>query len=399
MKRFGLRESDVSNLRRKEEEQRNICTHKEDVRILKRAIASFTRLELVQLLRVSDGEDAILLNYLRRHDEARRTLNLNWNKACSHASRTIITALLTSSEVPWSRFSLPMLSPDSARFLRLRGPNSVNTVAERLEVLTLHFDDNEDLEAKIQELSLVFKDVLAKAKGMRAVHVGFPSHRPLTLPLRTIFHDVTWEKLVAFGVQGWELDEDEILDLVQRHPNLKGLRLRDVHLKDGSLWKNILKYLQTDMRALQWVSLRRIGYTQYFHSQQFSQDVGTELPDFPLAELESSSDEEEEDAADDRPPSPSSDSTPDENDPIDEASGVDDDSEDEHGPEAHDVDFPALNSPDTPASAPWCTCSSSGGHRKILDELDDDGMTVDNSKRKFWERWVLRRCPEHGEER
>ncbi|PPJ52600.1 hypothetical protein CBER1_11044 [Cercospora berteroae] len=399
LQQFGLGKSEIGNLRRKETEQRTICTRKDDVRILKRAIASFTRLELVQLLRVSDREDGIVLNYLRRHEDARRRLNLSWNAACSHASRTIITALLTSNEVPWSRFSLPILSPDSARFLRLQVPNSVSTLAERLEVLTLHFDDNEDLDAKIQELSVVFKEVFTKARNMKAVHVGFPSHRPLTLPLESIFHYVKWEKLVAFGVQGWELDESEIIGLAKRHPNLKGLRLRDVHLKQGSLWKDILGFLRSDMLALQWVSLRRIGYTAYYHSQQFTQDLGTELPDYPLGDLESSSDEDTDD--EDVPPlaGPSNTDQTDSDDStesqFDEDSDLD--SDDEHGPEAHEVDFPALHSPDTPGSAPWCTCSGGGGRLESADQLDDDGLRVDNTKRKYWEKWVLRRCPEHGE--
>lgn len=400
LQQFGLGTSEINSLQRKELEQRTICTRKEDVRILKRAIASFTRLEFVQLLRVSDREDGMVLNYLRRHEDARQQLNLSWNTACSHASRTIITALITSNEVPWSRFSLPILSPDSARFLRLRVPNSVSSLAERLEVLTLHFDDNDELDAKIQELSVVFKEVFSKARNMRAVHVGFPSFRPLTLPLESIFHGVKWEKLVAFGVQGWELDEAEIMGLVKRHPNLKGLRLRDVHLKEGSWWKNILTFLRSDMVSLQWVSLRRIGYAQYYHSQQFTQDLGTELPDFPLADLESSSDDDTDE--EDVPPPPivgPSNTTNNETDPDDSeyAEDSDADSDDEHGPEAHEVDFPALNSPDTPGSTPWCTCHGGGGRLESADELDDDGLRVDNSKRKYWEKWVLRRCPEHGE--
>jgi hypothetical protein len=433
LQQFGLGTSEIGNLQRKELEQRTICARKEDVRILKRAIASFTRLELVQLLRVSDREDGMVLNYLRRHEDARQQLNLSWNTACSHASRTMITALLTSNEVPWSRFSLPILSPDSARFLRLRVPNSVSSLAERLEVLTLHFDDNDELDAKIQELSMVFKEVFSKARNMRAVHVGFPSFRPLTLPLESIFHGVTWERLVAFGVQGWELDEAEIMHLVQRHPNLKGLRLRDVHLKEGSWWKNILHFLRSDMLCLQWVSLRRIGYAQYYHSQQFTQDLGTELPDFPLADLESSSDEDSDEAdnapppmaaaaaavnnnnnnnntdADDDDDDDDNDDNNNDNDDDDseyatgedegDDSDADADSNSEHGPEAHEVDFPALHSPGSPGSAPWCTChrNRGRGRSESAAELEDDGWRVENSKRKYWEKWVLRRCPEHGE--
>ncbi|KXT08717.1 hypothetical protein AC579_1574 [Pseudocercospora musae] len=391
LQRTGLRNTDIDSLRRKRTEQRAICSNEDDVLILKQAIARFTKLKLVQLLRVADSEDRMLLSYLSRHEDARSVLNLDWSRACSHAARTIITALLTSINVPWSRFSLLQLSPESARYL--------STLAERLEVLTLHFDDNEDLDAKVQELSTVFKEVFTRARNMRAVHVGFPSHRPLTLPLKTVFHDVRWERLVAFGVQGWELEQDEIFAMVRRHPGLRGLRLRDVHLKEGSLWKDVLKVLRAEMHELQWVSLRRIGYTQYFHSQQFTQDVGTELPDFNELSQSSSDEEEEEDDDDDESEAGPSDtgrySYENSSDGDDEEE--DEDSDDEHGPEAHEVDFPNLNSPDTPTSAPWCTCSGGGGRLESAEELDDDGLRVDNNKRKYWERWVLRRCPEHGE--
>ena len=72
------------------------------------------------------------------------------------------------------------------------------------------------------------------------------------------------------------------------------------------------------------------------------------------------------------------------------------DSGDEHSLEEHDMDFPTLNSPSTPTSAPWCDCNGRS-YADSADSLGDDGYSVSNAKRKVWEKWVVRRCPEHGE--
>ncbi|KAI7634946.1 hypothetical protein KC343_g2125 [Hortaea werneckii] len=386
---------DLSSLKRKAEEQRQIVESEEDVRVLKKAIQSFTSLQFVQLLRVTDEEDSAILSYIRQHEDSRRFVDLEWAPACSHGSRTIGTALLHSN-VPWSRFSSPMLSPQSAEFLASHTPRSISTLAARLTCLTLHFDDGTDLDQKMSELSGLFRTVFTTAENMQAVHLGFPSHRPLNLRLQDVFHNVKWEKLVAFGVQGWKLDAEEIIDMAMRHRDrLKGLRLRDVLLKDGSMWKDVLGTLRDSMYRLEWVSLRRIGYARHFDDLWLA--AGAEVPDDP-------------------PPGDSdSETSESENDPIlgassfnpgtdtgfdtsEEESFTDSelDSDDEHGPEANEMEFPPLNSPDTPASAPWCNCNGRS-HMESIEDLGDDGYSVSNTKRKAWEKWVVRRCPEHSE--
>ena len=84
-------------------------------------------------------------------------------------------------------------------------------LAERLTCLELHFDDGIDLDQRMRDLSSLSKAVFTAAKNIEAVHIGFPSHRPLTLRLEEIFHNVKWEKLQAFGIQAWRLDADEII--------------------------------------------------------------------------------------------------------------------------------------------------------------------------------------------
>lgn len=146
----GLGRFDLTRFNAKVQEQRDIVSNHYDRRVLKAAIGSFTSLQHVQLLRVQDEEDTALLAYARQHGDANSLVHVEWAEACSHGSETIGAALLASKS-PWSRFSSPMLSPQSAEFLNWHRPSSLSTLAERLTCLTLHFDDGADLDMKRQD--------------------------------------------------------------------------------------------------------------------------------------------------------------------------------------------------------------------------------------------------------
>lgn len=393
--RFGSLSLD--RFRRKIEEQHQIIQTGYDAKVLRSALASFTNLEHIQLLRIHDDEDSALLAYLRQRDAAQAAtlLRREWERACIHGSRTIGLALLASN-TSCERFSSPQLSPQIAKFLLHHTPTSLPTLAERLTCLTLHFDDGDDLDSKMMELSSLFKSVFTAATNMRAVHVGFPSHRPLELPLEEVFHHVKWESLRAFGVQGWKLRADEIIGLATRHrEKLEGLRLRDVILREGSFWRDVLVELRETMKKLKWVSLRRIGYEAEFNDRL--QSMGAEVPD----DLESESEHSDEDYD---PWVGPSNYTQHEYPEIDHNDFRDYDSEsnryfdsdDEHGGDAHNLEFPSLDSPVTPASATWCDCATHNW-TEYPEGLGDTGATVTNSQRKAWEKWVIGRCPAHGE--
>jgi hypothetical protein len=381
----------TTRFQKKVSEQRQIVSDGYDADVLNRAVASFKSLKHVQLLRIHDDEDNILMSYLRQWDPARAAAAIRpkWTEACIHGSRTIGAALL-ASDAPCEWFSSPQLSPQSARFLLQNTPNSFATLAGKLTCLTLHFDDGDDLDVKMRELSGLFKSVFEAAENMKAVHVGFPSHRPLNLPLEDVFHNVTWDRLVAFGIQGWKLTADEIINLALRHKErLKGLRLRDIILREDSFWKDVLG-------ELEWVSLRRIGYERDFENNV--QQAGAEVPDdFDLESESESSDEEYEPFAG---PSNPQHYTPHSNHEDyrdhDTASDSAFDSDAEHGGDAYNMEFPPLDSPVTPASMTWCNCNARSW-TDSPESLGDDGISVSNIQRKAWEKWVIRRCPEHGE--
>ena len=428
---------------RKAAEQRELVTSQEDVRILRRALSAFTSLQHVQILRLQDEPDQLLLDHLRDDAHASRHVDLQWTPACVHGTRTMGEALLVSGS-PFTRFSGPMMNPQSAMEMGKVLPETVHRLARQLTCLELHFDESTNLDERMRGLSGLFKDVFTAARSMLAVHLGFPSRAPLGLSLEQIFHGVQWERLRAFGIQAWRLRAEEIIGLVRRHrKTLRGLRLRDVLLKDPDRWTTVLEMLRNEMDYLDWVSLRRIGYARTFDERTWG--TGEVLPD--LFSSASESDDEAfpthlgaDHAAEDNDHLPGDHST--EQSPHDEA-GIgdsqlahdedhyhdygdeeeseendddddDDDDEDEHGPEPHEL---AMD-PDTPNSGPWCNCScrvgggggeeggvmhdvnSSSGIECTLEtltaaDLGDDGREVENWQRKMWERWVLGVCHHH----
>ncbi|KAL1656916.1 hypothetical protein SLS61_000712 [Didymella pomorum] len=289
-----------------------------------------------------------------------------------------------------SRFSSPMLSPVSVLGAANNPPSAMALLAERLTCLELHFDDGIDLDQRMRDLSSLSKVVFTAAKNIEAVHIGFPSHRPLTLKLEEIFHNVKWDKLQAFGIQAWRLDAEEIIALARRHKEtLRGLRLRDVLLKEGSRWRDVLSFLRENMSRLDWVSLRRIDYEKHFDDAWI---MGAEVPDDPLGS-DSSDESDDWDPHDD-----DYDHADDQDEAYDSDDGSVGDSDSDAGTdepeEGGNLHFPPL-SPDTPASVPWCTCN---GHMDSADFLNDDGQLVSYQQRKFWEKWVVRKaCTEqHG---
>ncbi|KAI9882908.1 MAG: hypothetical protein M1823_005347 [Watsoniomyces obsoletus] len=427
---------DACHFQRKAEEQKTIVTSKDDFRILKKALSAFTSLQHVQILRLQDEPDRLLLDHLREeYEAASEYVDLQWTPACVHGTTTMSEALVASGS-SFTRFSGPMMNPQSVLEVQRAVPQAVSDLARQLTCLELHFDETINLDERMRSLSGMFKEIFTAARGMLAVHLGFPSRAPLRLGLEEIFHDVQWERLRAFGIQAWRLDAEEIIGLVRRHrKTLRGLRLRDVLLKEPSRWTTVLDMLRNEVEYLDWVSLRRIGYARTF-DQRFAGTMEV-LPDPPGGASESDDEEEfpthlgaehddagefshDDDGVDvidneDHGHDPHEDdhhheNEDTENDPQNDTDDdTDDDEDEEHGPEAHEL---AMD-PDTPSSIPWCNCARPGGggsHSTTnnqdpvnismseipVEALGDNGREVENWQRKMWERWVLGRpCPEH----
>ena len=376
----GRQSLDASWFKRKAEDQRRIVESGEDVRVLTKAMAAFTSLQHVQILRLQDEADRHFLDFLQEMEGTDPPpVELKWTPACVHASKTVGEALMQSRS-PFSRFSGPMMNAQAALAIKNSMPQTVAFLASCLTCLELHFDDGPYLDERMRELSAMFRTVFAAAKNLQALHIGFPSRLPINVKLEEIFHHVHWEKLRAFGIQAWRLESHEIINLARRHSRtLRGLRLRDVHLKEGSMWKDVLAMLRAEMEQLDWVSLRRVDYSKHFDEMWAS---SMEVIDDPPAGASDSDDE------DDFPTDFSI--VDDEGASDDEASDEHSDADTDHGPDANEL---AL-SLDTPVSLPFCTCSRSS-YPASADDLGDNGSFVVYHQRKMWEKWVIGRCPEH----
>ena len=381
--RGALRSLDASYFEAKARDQSALIRSREDARVLEKAMFAFTTLQHVQILRLQDESDRLLLDLLQESeaDEA-STIDLEWTPACFHATKTMGEALM-HSQSPFSRFSGPMMNPQSALALQQTIPKTVPVLSSRLTCLELHFDDGSNLDERIREISDLFQTVFSAAKDLQALHIGFPSHSPLNLGLEEVFHNVHWERLRAFGIQSWRLNADEIINMARRHSKtLRGLRLRDVQLKEGSMWKDVLTMLREEMDLLDWVSLRRVDYSRHFDELWRN---SMEVPDDPPGGA-SDSDDEDNFSARFSMPGNDGDSEAEAED-SDEQSNADTD----NGPEANDISL----SPDTPVSLPFCTCSRSS-YPARADDLGDNGQYVNYQQRKMWEKWVVGRCPEHS---
>ncbi|KAL8967247.1 MAG: hypothetical protein Q9197_005533 [Variospora fuerteventurae] len=375
----------------KADDQRRILQTAEDTRILRKAMAAFVSLQHVQILRLQDEADRMLLEALQEsHLPQASTVDLKWTPACVHATSTVAQALLHARS-PFSRFSGPMMNSQSALVIKDRIPHTVTLLASRLTCLELHFDDTEALEERMRATSPVFKTVFAAAQNLQALHIGFPSRSPVDMGLEEVFHSVHWEKLRAFGIQAWRLTGDEIIQLARRHSKtLRGLRLRDVQLRDGSMWKDVLAMLRREMEQLDWVSLRRVDYARHF-DEMWADSM--EVADGSLGGSES--DEEDEFPPHFRVPGSDNDSDYSHNDEDMESENEHSLADTDHGPEANDIALSPTLSPNTTASLPFCTCSRSSDPAGT-DDLGDNGLFVLYHQRKMWEKWVIGRCPEHN---
>jgi hypothetical protein len=134
---------------------------------------------------------------------------------------------------------------------------AISSLATSLTCLELQIDDPEDLNAKMLQLSAVFEHIFKAALKMEGLHIGL--RRPITVPLETIFHNVTWPYLLYIGFSKWNLPSDQIIDFIRRHRgSLKSVRFREVRLKEGS-WIEIVRFLRNELK-LKWVSFRQVGY-------------------------------------------------------------------------------------------------------------------------------------------
>ncbi|KAF4553097.1 Hypothetical protein D9617_8g051100 [Elsinoe fawcettii] len=365
-------------------EQRQIVGESQDKQALSSAAKAFEKLEQVLILQVlvQEDHDAFKLFRLQQYLPA-QYMDLAWGPACSRATTTLISAL-QSSRSGFSHLSSYFFSTQAAIDLSRTGLGRLQYDPRTLTRLIVTFYEMDRLNERIEELATSLHRMLSSLVNLENLHFGF--YYPLDIPFYTIFPQQTWCNLVVFGVEGWKLSADEITSFTQQHRDtLKGLRLRGILLRDGDLWSDVLLHLRTNLDRLKWISLGRIGYASDF--DQMEAHMGFEITE---EMLNYNSDEEDSDIGIDN-----------ENEaqevlPIAEEDssdiGTDSDgtrSEDsDHTADDHENEFPLISSP---RSATF-SAGTVDGDMDSMEILHDDGSgPIGNSKRKMWERWVLRR--------
>lgn len=326
-----------------------------DLSFLRLAIAAFASLQQVKLLRLQDEADERLLDYIR-DPSLETTISLSWEPACSRAITNLGIALL-ESKCSSVRFIGPQISPEATLRLQRVPPATLSAVGARLASVDINFHCITDMTASFTAQSSIFRNFFSAAKNLMTIHLSFPAKLPLDSKLEHFFHQIEWKNLRTFAIQGWRLQSDEIIDFSRRHKRqLRELCLRNVYLRDGSRWRDVLTVLHDEMEQLERLDLRGIDYSIHFDTTTVMAN-GVEGP------------ENENHNQNQNLPSPF----------------------------LVDHHHPVLLSYD--CCSPSCSLNchhplplSEGVLRELraltVDDLGDDGVAVGREQRSLWEAWV-----------
>lgn len=239
-------------------------------------MASFPSLQQVKLLRLQDGADEQLTDYIWTQP-LEFTVDFDWEPACTRAITTLSAALLESPCNP-IRFVGPQISPSStANLLQIQTPSTtLSTLGTRLTTLDLNFHPTTmtSLTTTMQPHSNIFHAFFqSTTANLTSLHLGFPPKHPLTLPLDHIIPNMLcWRHLRSLSLQGWCLGAEEINALARRHRmQLRDIRLRSIYLREddgdgrpGKKWQDVLCVLREEMEVLEGIDLRDIDYSGHF---------------------------------------------------------------------------------------------------------------------------------------
>jgi hypothetical protein len=367
-----------------------------DVRTLEAAIAAFKNLQHIRLLRVQDQLDVQFLSYLNGHrDIVQQYVQLEWTselRAAGTLGRAVLSSRSPATLWP-TRWSFPLIDIQSAMLLSNSPSAYLTSMAARLECLSLRFESSADLNNNLRQLAPLLRTVFYPGSGLISVHIGFPQ-QAVSIPLEDVFQNVRLEKLRVFSIGGWRLDAEEIINLARRYrTSLRGLRLHGVLLKEGNMWRDVLKVLRREMQSLQWLSLSKADYATHFDENATLMDVTEDSDIGPADDEDDSSNEGDlDDDIMDHAYGEGDASEPGDEDHNDDSSIDDDEARpDSDTDSVSDLD-PAAHAFTMQVEAPdyehICTCSLFS-HLEDVSDLGDNGIYVTPRQRKLWESWVV----------
>ncbi|KAL2814316.1 hypothetical protein BJX63DRAFT_202730 [Aspergillus granulosus] len=254
------------------QDQMRIIERNQDQEMLLKAIGAFSSLQQVKLLRLQDEDDERLLDQIHEFS-LEETLTLDWEPACTRAVTNLGMSLLASNCTS-VRFVGPQISPEATGRLVHTPSATLSALGARLACLDVTFHSKFDLTSHMEALSDVFHDFFLAAKNLTIIHLGFETPVPLDLPLDQIFHRTQWKKLRTLSIQGWRLGSEEIIALIRRHRRqLRDVRLVNIYLRDGSVWRDVLSVLHDEMDEVERIDLRGINYASHLDSPSASNGV------------------------------------------------------------------------------------------------------------------------------
>ncbi|KAL2870240.1 F-box domain protein [Aspergillus lucknowensis] len=244
------------------QDQTCILDNNHDRELLQKAILAFSSLQQVKLLRLQDEADERLLDQIHERPLERK-LSLDWEPACARAVANLGISLLASNCTS-VRFVGPQISPEATVRLLQTPSATLSALGARLTCLDVTFHSPADLTGHMEVLSGVFRDFFHAAKNLTTIHLGFATTIPLDLPLEQIFHLIQWKRLRTLSIQGWRLTSEEIVALLRRHRRqLRDIRLVSIFLRDGSRWRDVLSVLHDEMDEVERIDLREINYARH----------------------------------------------------------------------------------------------------------------------------------------
>ncbi|KAE9366976.1 hypothetical protein N431DRAFT_81548 [Stipitochalara longipes BDJ] len=398
---------------RKAQQQKEIVEQKVDVKTLVYALTRFSNLQQLRLMKVVDADDK-WDKYLRAHaDVAAEFRPFEWKWAYEHAATTLAFAI-QQSHSSIHRFSSRFMDPKTPILVTQGLKRTISSIAERVSVLEFEFRQTDiavTLEQKMSQLSALFQVVFnAAIDSLRSLHIGFT--RPVSIPLRDIFHDVHLARLEHIGLHMWQMNGDELLNLLKRHKKtLRSLRLRHVllrrNLQSDCDWRQVLQFIRLEIRPTGYVSLRGIDYEDDIDAangmhfvnipaqNNTISDEDSDIDDLSDDAWSESSDGLEEAREEDEGSVTSASNTIMGEQNEDEQEELDESTDDSH--ESHDeLDDNELtrafrNIPIAESTPLLCECANGFG----WDDLIDDGRVVTKEQWQKWQQWVVKYCPLH----
>ncbi len=303
----------------------------------------------------------------------------------------------------------------------------INTIARKLVSIELQVVDHSDPDEKFVGLSPVFETLFRSAVGLESFHIG--SNHQISVPLVTVFHGLHFKTLKHIGLHLWQLDCDELLELLELHQRtLRSLRLRRIVLKStstaGRSWEKALRFIRSHL-DLEWISLRGISYEEELsqvggmqpfahpmHLHNYDSESDLEDPN-DWSDIDAENDDDQEDSTewdeDDDPQdldgtqgtiqTEETSSVHDNSD--EEASLADSDGfepsagEVEYEEDDHHSDLDEIHGDTGESTMARCRCSHGFG----WDDLHDNGVSISRKQWKRWETWALLRCKTHDHHR